>query len=245
MTPAVGVVLSEAGCAVSIGTIYYMVTRLGELSGFGIVLAHHESIGRQPRTGDVALRTIILRTLAIFCFLPLLVPVHALAQTAPAAYVRPHSIFVGGEYALFDSDYFANNKSLNQPAFAVYGDYYILGGSWPVALELNYTKVPDHYGAQQRYLSSFLAGPKISHRMGRFEPFAKFGGGIGHFGAANVISYHQQGEHAAIGIGGGIDYHLTGHITLRPIDYTFERWNFYPHALSPQILGFGLSYRIH
>ena len=190
------------------------------------------------------MRTLTLRSIAIFSFLTLILPVCSFGQMGPSAYVRRHSIYVGGEYALYDSDYFGGNTSLNQSAFALYGDYYVLDGRWPVALELNYTKVPDHYGTQQRQLSSFLAGVKVSRRFGRLLPFVKLGGGIGHFGATGA-NYHQQGEHAAIGFGGGLEYSLTRPIMLRPVDFTYERWNFYPNALSPEILGFGLSYRIH
>lgn len=175
----------------------------------------------------------------------LLLPVGGHAQVRPPARIHRHSIYVGGEYSLFNSDYFGDNQSLNASAFSIYGDYYVFNGPWPVTLELNYTKVPNHHGVQQRYLSSFLAGPTIRRRFGRLEPFVKVGAGIGHFGASNVISHYQEGEHFAIGFGGGLDYRLTSHIMLRPVDFTYERWNFYPRALSPQTLGFGLSYRIH
>lgn len=193
------------------------------------------------------MRTFTLRSITLFSFLAMILPVCSFAQVGPSAYVQRHSIYVGGEYALFDSDYFGGNKSLNQSAYSIYGDYdlFNVNGAWPIALEVNFTQVPDHYGAQDRRLSSLLFGPKIGHPMGRFEPFAKIGAGIGHFSANNIISVHQDGDHAAIGIGGGIDYRLTNHITIRPIDYTYERWNFFPNALSPQVLGFGVSYRIH
>lgn len=196
-------------------------------------------------TGDVALRKLTLQFLSCFFFLSLLVPVCARGQAGPSAYVNQHSIYVGGEYALFNSDYFANNQSLNASAFAIYGDYYVTSGAWPITLDLNYTKVPNHYGNENRYLSSFMMGPTIRHRFGRWQPFAKIGAGIGHLTANGIINYHQLGQHFAIGYGGGLDYRLTNHIMLRPIDFTMERWNFSPNALSPQILGFGLSYRIH
>lgn len=183
--------------------------------------------------------------LLVFClFIPLLLPACARAQTRPSAYVRRHSIYVGGEYALYNSDYFGGNKSLNQPAFSIFGDYYILNGPWPVTFDVNFTKVPDHYGREQRYLSSLMFGPTIRRRFGRLEPFIKAGAGLGHL-TYNGAYLPQQGEHFAISFGGGLDYRLTSHIMLRPLDYTYERWNFAPNALSPQILGFGLSYRIH
>ena len=191
------------------------------------------------------MRTFTLRSLAFFSFFSLFLPVCATAQSAPSAYVERHSIYIGGEYALYNSDYFGGNKSLNQSAFSIYGDYYIFNGAWPIALDVNYTKVPDHYGYQQRELYSFLAGIKISRRFGRLQPFGKFGAGMGHISAIHMLSTHQYGQHFAIGMGGGIDYRLTNRITLRPVDLTSERWNFYPHALSPSVLGFGISYRIH
>ena len=184
------------------------------------------------------------RYFATLSLLLLLLPTAALAQTRPSAYVHRHSIYVGGEYSLFNSDYFGNNLSLNKSAYSIYGDYYIFNGSWPIALELNYTKLASQEN-DKRKMSSFLAGPMISHRFGRLIPFAKVGAGIGHFSATDHLNAYQEGEHFAIGIGGGLEYRLTSHIMLRPVDYTYERWNFSPNALSPSVLGFGLSYRIH
>lgn len=188
---------------------------------------------------------LILRSLVIFSFFSLILPVCSFAQVGPSASIKRHSIYVGAEYSLYNSDYFGDNLSLNASAFTVYGDYYLTNGTWPITFDVNFTKVPNHHGSQQRYLSSLMFGPTVRHRFGRFQPFAKVGAGLGHFTAANILSYHQDGEHFAISFGGGLDYRLTSHITLRPVDYTYERWNFYPDALSPSILGFGLSYRIH
>jgi hypothetical protein len=191
------------------------------------------------------LRTITLRFLAFFSFFSLLLPVCAIAQSAPSAYVERHSIYIGGEYALVNSDYFGGNKSLNQNAFSIYGDYYFSNGAWPIALDVNYTKAVYNSGYQKREFYSFISSIKVSRRFGRLEPFGKFGAGIGHISQYQMISYHQYGQHFAIGMGGGLDYRLTKHIMLRPVDFTSERWNFYPNALSPYMLGFGFSYRIH
>jgi opacity protein-like surface antigen len=195
--------------------------------------------------GDLNLRALTLRSIAIFSFLALILPVCSFAQARPSAYVQGHSIYVGGEFSLYNSDYFGGNHSLNQPAFTIYGDYTVFNGPWPISLDVNYTKIPDHYGNQDRRLSSLIAGPMISRHFGRMEPFAKFGAGMGHLTANGISNYRQLGEHFAIGMGAGLDYRLTNRITLRPIDFTFERWNFSPNVLSPEILGFGLSYRIH
>ena len=115
----------------------------------------------------------------------------------------------------------------------------------PIALDVNYTKAIDYAGTQQRQFYSLLSGIKVSRRFGRLEPFGKFGAGVGHISAIHMLTYHQYGQHFAIGMGGGLDYRLTNRIMLRPVDFTSERWNFYPHALSPYVLGFGLSFRIH
>lgn len=190
------------------------------------------------------LRTFLLRSLAVLSLLALLPPVCAFAQSRPSAYVHRHSIYVGGEYALWNSDYFGDNQSLNKSAYTIYGDYMVWNGAWPVSLEVNYTQLASQEN-DKRDMFSFLSGPKISHHFGRWEPFAKVGAGIGHFRSEGVLDQPQIGNHFAIGFGGGLEYKLTSRITLRPVDYTFERWNFSPHALSPSALGFGLSYRIH
>ena len=191
------------------------------------------------------MRTFTLRFLAFFSFFSLLLPVCAIAQSAPSAYVEHHNIYIGGEYALINSDYFLGNKSLNQSSFAIYGDYYIFNGAWPIALDVNYTKAIDYAGTQQRQFYSLLSGIKVSRRFGRLEPFGKFGAGVGHISAIHMLTYHQYGQHFAIGMGGGLDYRLTNRIMLRPVDFTSERWDFSIHALSPYVLGFGRSFRIH
>lgn len=168
----------------------------------------------------------------------------SLAQTAPAARVERHSIYVGGEYSLINSDFFGDNHSLNKSAFTIYGDYLIFNGTFPVSLDVNFTKDPNTE-QDNRHLSSWMFGPKVGYRMGRWEPFVKAGAGLGHLTSNDVLTYKQDGEHFAVGFGGGLEYRLTGRITLRPVDFTYERWNFSPNALSPEILGFGLSYRIH
>lgn len=194
-------------------------------------------------TGELNLRTLTLRLIAIVPFLALLVPVCSFAQAAPSAYVHGHSLYIGGEFALYDSDYYGGNQNLNKPAFSIYGDYGLIRGVWPVALDVNYTRWSG-IGLPNTSMSSFLAGPKVSHHWGRWEPFAKLEAGFGHFSYFSNLDPAQQGDHLAIGFGGGVDYHLTNHIELRPIDFTSERWNFSPNALTPQILGFGLAYRI-
>jgi opacity protein-like surface antigen len=212
---------------------------------FGTILAGTGISYRFSSLEIPDLRTLTLRSIAFFSFLALLLPVCSFAQAGPSAYVRGHSLYVGGEFSLFNSDYFGDNQSLNQPAFSIYGDYLVWNGPWPVSLDVNFTKVPDHYGTQDRRLSSLMIGPMIGRHFGRLEPFAKIGAGMGHLTANGIQNYRQLGEHFGIGIGGGLDYRLTNRITLRPVDFTYERWNFSPTALSPQILGFGVSYRIH
>ncbi|MGC8548453.1 MAG: outer membrane beta-barrel protein [Acidobacteriaceae bacterium] len=191
------------------------------------------------------MRKLTLRSIAFFSLLALIFPVGSFAQARPSSYNRGHSVSIGGEFSLYNSDYFGGNKSLNQPAYSIYGDYTVRNGVWPVKLDVNFTQVPDHYGSEDRRLSSLIIGPLVGRHFGRLEPFAKFGAGFGHITDNGITNYHQLGQHFAIGFGGGLDYQLTDHITLRPIDFTYERWNFYPNALSPEVLGFGLSYRVH
>jgi len=176
-------------------------------------------------------------------FVIALITLPALAQVRPDAYRVGHKINVGGEYALYDSDYFGGNHSLNKSAISVYGNYSILNGRWPVAGEINFTKMVSSVGlGGSEY--SLLIGPTVGRHFGRLEPFAKAGLGIGHFTLQGAPT-QQLGTHLAVGFGGGLEYHLTRRITLRPVDYTYERWNFAPNALSPSVLGFGASYRIH
>lgn len=174
----------------------------------------------------------------------MILPVCSFAQVNPSAYVQKHTLSIGGEYTLFNSDFFGNNLSLNRSAFTIYGDYLVYNSAWPVSLEVNYTRITNH-DKDQRKMSSFMFGPQVSRHYGRFEPFAKLIGGVGYLSSTDVLTQQQIGYHFGIGMGGGMDYRLTNRITLRPVDFTYERWNFTPHALSPYMVGFGLSYRIH
>lgn len=202
------------------------------------------SVRRLPRTGVIVLRKFPIKSLLSLSAFIFLIPVCSHAQVRPAAQVHEHSIYVGGEYSLYNSDYFGDNKSLNRDAFSIYGDYEIWSGAWPISVDVNYTRVVGQ-GNDDSTLSSIMAGPKVSHRFGRWEPFGKVGAGVGYIIAPGLPYVAQYGHHFAIGFGGGLEYRLTNHIMLRPIDYTYERWNFSPHALSPSILGFGLAYRFH
>jgi opacity protein-like surface antigen len=185
----------------------------------------------------------MMKKFPLFGLILALLTLPSLAQVHPDAYRVGHKINVGGEYALFNSDYFGDNQSLNKSAFALYGNYSILNGRWPVAGEINFSKmVGSEAGNGSEY--SLLIGPTIGRNFGRLEPFAKVGLGIGHFSYSGAPP-QQLGTHLALGFGGGLEYHLTPRITLRPLDYTYERWNFSPNALSPSVLGFGASYRIH
>ncbi len=185
----------------------------------------------------------MIKKLALYPLMIALFSLPALAQVKPDAYRIGHSINVGGEYALYDSDYFPGNHSLNQSAFSIYGNYSILNGRWPVAAEANFSRLASE-SSDKGMEYSLLIGPTIGRHFGRLEPFAKVGLGIGHFSFEGAPP-QQLGTHLAIGFGGGLEYHLTRRITLRPLDYTYERWNFSPNALSPSVLGFGASYRIH
>jgi opacity protein-like surface antigen len=185
----------------------------------------------------------MLKNLPLFGLMMALLALPALAQVRPDAYRVGHKINVGAEYALYNSDYFGGNHGLNKSAFSLFGNYSILNGRWPVAGEINFTRMASSAaGDGSEY--SLLIGPTIGRHFGRLEPFAKVGLGIGHF-SLPAAPPQQLGTHLAIGFGGGLEYHLTRRITLRPLDYTYERWNFSPHALSPSVLGFGASYRIH
>lgn len=186
----------------------------------------------------------MIKSISLCCLLFALFSLSASAQVTADANAVGHNINIGGEYALFDSDYFGGNHSLNASSYAIYANYGIFGGRWPIGVEANFThEIGSHN--DHRSLFSFLAGPRVGYHIGRLEPFAKAGAGFGHFIADNLPYSQQYGNHFAIGFGGGLDYHLTRRITLRPVDYTYERWNFTPHSLSPSTLGFGVSYRIH
>jgi opacity protein-like surface antigen len=76
-------------------------------------------------------------------------------------------------------------------------------------------------------LSTYLFGPRVSyHRFGRVTPFGETLFGVAHTGASLLNTTNSQNAFAMT-VGGGIDYRLNSHFSLRPakVDYLLTRFN--------------------
>jgi opacity protein-like surface antigen len=91
-------------------------------------------------------------------------------------------------------------------------------------------------------LSTYLFGPRVSYRrLGRITPFGQVLFGVAHTGRALLDSTNSQNAFAMT-VGGGFDYRLTSHWSVRPaqVEYLLTRFNEFtdPRAQSQNNLRF-------
>lgn len=76
-------------------------------------------------------------------------------------------------------------------------------------------------------LSTYLFGPRVSYRrFNRITPFGEVLFGVAHTGATFLNTNNSQNAFAMT-VGGGVDYRLSSHFSLRPakVDYLLTRFN--------------------
>jgi opacity protein-like surface antigen len=166
----------------------------------------------------------------------LLLASNAHGQALPTA-TGGGGIQVGGGYTFASPDY-AQRKI---QGFTLYGD-----------LDLKI-----HYGleAEYHYISlgtptdigenSFLVGPRFVYPHKRLKVYAKGLLGIGDLVIQNPNDNvgHPGGNQFAYALGAGVDYQITRHIVVRPIDFEYQHWS-YQHGLTPMVYTFGVAYRL-
>jgi len=91
-------------------------------------------------------------------------------------------------------------------------------------------------------LSTYLFGPRVSYRhFGRVTPFGQVLFGVAHTGRALLSTPNSQNAFAMT-VGGGFDYRLTSHWSVRPaqVEYLLTRFNEFtdPRAQSQNNLRF-------
>ncbi len=93
-------------------------------------------------------------------------------------------------------------------------------------------------------LQNFLGGPRVTYRIGRrLMPYGKFLFGGTRFHYPTFIS-SQYYTYTTYAIGGGLDYQLTNHISIRPVDFEYQHLDFPPTGLTPWVYSAGVSYRL-
>ena len=92
--------------------------------------------------------------------------------------------------------------------------------------------------------NSFLIGPRYVYPHGRFSLYAKGMLGIGNIDIQEAQDNPQggAGNYFAYAAGAGVDYRLTRHIILRPIDFEYQHWS-YLTGLTPTVFTVGAAYR--
>jgi len=156
------------------------------------------------------------------------------AQAVPAA-TRGGSIQLGGGFSFAKPDYGQKNIK----GFSAYGDYNFtrhIGVEGDIHLNSVFT--PQDIGED-----SYLLGPRYVFHFHRFQPYAKFLGGIGRFVTQYDTSPHQAFTYGIYAFGGGVDYHLTSHLNVRPVDFEYQKWpGFADSGLTPMVWTFGAAY---
>ncbi len=173
----------------------------------------------------------------LFCVL-LVSTVAASAQVVPAARSRSLVLNAGGLGSVFQPDY-AGGLNVAQASpnrlygFGAYVDARF--SRWvQIEAEGRWLHYNQYNGIDE---NSYLIGPRVPiHDFHGWTPYGKVlvGWGSGSFLA---------GRASAIAFGGGVDYRLTRKLTLRAVDFEYERWSVTP-TLWPYGGSIGISYRI-
>ncbi len=92
--------------------------------------------------------------------------------------------------------------------------------------------------------NTYLLGPRYTYRYHRLAPYVKVLFGVGQFqyqqGTYGKGSTDTYGLYA---FGGGLDVRATHRLSVRPIDFEFQRWpNYAPNGLTPFVLTVGAAY---
>lgn len=159
---------------------------------------------------------------------------HAAAQALPTAKSPGAYISVGGTYSIFQTDYGQR----------------VLGGAG-VYVDINRWR---QFGieAEGRWLrqnkladtteSTYLIGPRVEIRRGRFSPYVKTLVGLGYF---NFPYDYAHGRYFVVAPGAGVDYNLTSNLKLRLADFEYQIWpQFTFGTLKPYGVSVGISYHI-
>lgn len=164
---------------------------------------------------------------------------------APAAYKSGLAVAVGAEGSVFQPDYAGRNRAEDGP-FRLYGvGGYVdtrftrwlqieAEGHWLQFNEYAPPSSPKGIGE-----NTYMIGPKVPIvEFHRWQPYGKF-----LFGWGSGPGGWLTGRAGSFAYGGGVDFHLTRRITIRPIDIEYQQWRVNP-TLWPYGGSAGISYTI-
>jgi opacity protein-like surface antigen len=165
------------------------------------------------------------------------------AQTVPAGYRTPRSLWVGGEYSNFSAS-FPYQSSQRLEGLGAFVDFK-LGGRIGVEGDARFLNFGGYEGSTER---SYLAGPKVYlFTKGRFQPYGKFLVGVGEIHYPYEIG---NASYFALAPGGGAGYRLSDRWMLRA-EYEYQIWPNSPgfanepkHELTPNGVNVGVAFLV-
>jgi opacity protein-like surface antigen len=173
--------------------------------------------------------------ISLACVLSLTQLAHAQANPTATAL---SNLQIGGGFTYARTDY----GQRGDKGLTIFGDY-DLGLHWGAEADYHYVSVqtPDQVSE-----NSFTVGPRFIYRKHHFKLYGKGMIGLGHISApltptnrltANETDFLFAG-------GGGVEYLIGSHLTLRPVDVEYQRWSFRT-GLTPLVMTVGAAYRFH
>jgi opacity protein-like surface antigen len=172
---------------------------------------------------------------SIACALSLTHLAHAQANPTATAL---SNLQIGGGYTYARTDY----GQRGDKGLTIFGDY-DLGVHWGAEANYHYVSIDTPQSVSE---NSFTVGPRFILRKHHFKLYGKGMIGLGHISipltptnrlAANETDFLFAG-------GGGVEYLIGSHLTLRPVDFEYQRWSFRT-GLTPAVFTVGAAYRFH
>jgi outer membrane immunogenic protein len=137
-------------------------------------------------------------------------------------------------------DLFAGYSYVREnPSTSAVDDFHLHGGSASIAYNANHwlSAVADFGGYHSNNilgtgidgtLSTYLFGPRVYfHRDSRITPFGQVLFGVAHIGGSNGLTFSSSNNSFAMTVGGGVDFKISHHFSVRPVqvDYLLTRFD--------------------
>jgi hypothetical protein len=202
---------------------------------------------------------------ALFCFSGIGVATSALlAQAVPSARTHETSITAGATFSIFQPDYQGGTSAYANGESLFHGLLYGIDGPGGF-IDVRFRRWVQ-FEAEARWMrfsacspsestsgtcnsnaspeDSYLVGPRIPFRLGRFTPYAKVLGG---YGITKLASGNSLDGYV-LAYGAGTDFRLTKRLNLRLVDFELQKWflntptgNF---TIQPFGASAGISYKV-
>ena len=160
------------------------------------------------------------------------------AQANPTA-TALSNLQIGAGYSYARTDYgWKGDKGLT-----IFAEYEF-GVHWGLEANYHHTSISVPQNISEK---SFTVGPRVILRANHFKLYGKGFLGLGHINApfSPVNIYAANETDFLFGAGGGIEYLVGDHLTIRPADVEYQRWSFRNHGLTPVVFTIGAAYRFH